>query len=493
MHSRLPEPRLSHTPARRARFGVAFLLLVPLLAGALGAPAATADDLSAAVAQRKAIAAKIQAQRRQVAQLTAAQERVTEGIASAKKKLNGINANLSEVQKDVSTLRANIALVRASFGNLVDQLAQIDRQLGVLQAEERRRQSALVERRELLAERVRQAYAADRVTLLETLLSADSFTDALAQVGYLLDVGLQDEALARQIVEDIRELSALHQEIMGTKADTEVLRDEIAARKTQLDSQLAELKDAQARLAELQKKAAAALAEERQEYARLAKNKTALAAAIARSSAARESLTDRIDGIVAQKKKEREERIRAAREKEAREREAADAARRAAANRPAVSSGGSGSTPSGSSFRSIPSRYNDTLIWPLGGYVSQEYGCTGFGWEPARNGCAHFHSGIDIVAPYGTPIRAAGSGEILYVGWNYADGYDPAWIVVIAHADNMQTWYGHLQPSYPVRAGQWVSQGQVIGYEGNTGQSTGAHLHWMVRLDGVFLNPRLFV
>lgn len=487
MHSRLPESRPARAP-RRARFSLAVLLLVPLLAGALGAPAATADDLTDAVEQRKAIAARIQAQRRQVAQLSAAQERVTAAIASAKKKLNGINANLAEVQEDVSTLRANIALVRASFGNLVDQLAQIDRQLGVLQAEERRRQAALVERKELLAERVRQAYAADRVTLLETLLSADSFTDALAQVGYLLDVGLQDEALARQIVDDIRELSALHQEIMGTKAETEVLRDEIAARKTILDGQLVELRDAQARLSELQKKAAAALAEERAEYTRLAKNKEALAAAIARSSAARESLTDRIDTIVAQKKKEREARIRAAREKEERDRQAA--ARRAA-NRPAA--GGSGAAPSGSNFGSIPSRYNDTLIWPMGGYVSQEYGCTGFGWEPARNGCAHFHSGIDIVAPYGTPIRAAGSGEVVYVGWNYADGYDPAWIVVIAHADNMQTWYGHLQATYAVSAGQWVRQGQVIGYEGNTGRSTGPHLHWMVRLDGAFLNPRLFV
>ena len=129
----------------------------------------------------------------------------------------------------------------------------------------------------------------------------------------------------------------------------------------------------------------------------------------------------------------------------------------------------------------------------MGGYVSQEYGCTGFGWEPARGGCSHFHSGIDIVAPYGTPIRAAGSGEVLYVGWNYADGYDPAWIVIIAHADNIQTWYGHLQAAYTVQPGQWVGRGQVIGYEGNTGHSTGPHLHWMVRLNGTFLNPRLFV
>lgn len=489
MHRRLPESR------RRSRALLSLLLLVPLLAGTLGTPIATGDDLADAVAQRKAIAARIQSQRRQVAQLTAAQERVTAAMAAAKKKLNGINANLSEVQADVATLRANIALVRASFGNLVDQLAQIDRQLGVLQAEEARRQTALVQRKELLAERIREAYAADRVTLLETVLSADSFTDALSQVGYLLDVGLQDEALARQIVDDIRELSAIQQEIHGTKADTEVLRDEIAGRKVELDGQLAELKQAQDKLAGLQKKAAAALAEERAEYNKLAKNKNALQAAISKSATARENLTDKIDAIVAQKQREREARIRAAREREARARDAraqaqADRAEREREERQKAAAG-SGGTPSGAG--SIPSSYNDTLIWPMGGYVSQEYGCTGFGWEPARGGCAHFHSGIDIVAPYGTPVRAAGSGEVVYVGWNYADGYDPAWIVVIAHADNMQTWYGHLTATYAVSAGQWVQRGQVIGYEGNTGHSTGPHLHWMVRLNGAFLNPRLFV
>ena len=68
----------------------------------------------------------------------------------------------------------------------------------------------------------------------------------------------------------------------------------------------------------------------------------------------------------------------------------------------------------------------------------------------------------------------------------------PAWIVIVAHSSNLQTWYAHMQPRYPVRAGQVVKKGQVIGYEGNTGRSTGAHLHWMVEYNGSFVNPRLF-
>jgi murein DD-endopeptidase MepM/ murein hydrolase activator NlpD len=80
----------------------------------------------------------------------------------------------------------------------------------------------------------------------------------------------------------------------------------------------------------------------------------------------------------------------------------------------------------------------------------------------------------------------------VYIGWNYADGADPAFIVVIAHSSGLSTWYAHLQARYPVKAGQAIKKGQVIGFEGNTGHSTGAHLHWMVEFNGEFVNPKLF-
>ena len=90
---------------------------------------------------------------------------------------------------------------------------------------------------------------------------------------------------------------------------------------------------------------------------------------------------------------------------------------------------------------------------------------------------------------YGTPIRASGPGTVLYVGWNYADGYDPAWIVIIAHSAASRP--GTPTCSRRTRCGPasaW-SGGQVIGYEGNTGHSTGAHLHWAVRFNGAFVEP----
>ena len=146
----------------------------------------------------------------------------------------------------------------------------------------------------------------------------------------------------------------------------------------------------------------------------------------------------------------------------------------------------------------IPSEYNGTLSFGRwSGNVTQNFGCTGFSWEPPKGSCPHFHSGHRHRGPGGARRSAPpATAWVGYIGWNYADGPDPAWIVIIVHSDGLQTWYAHMKGEVPGRdqAGQQrVTKGQVIGYEGNTGHSTGAHLHWAVMFNGSFVNPRLFL
>jgi murein DD-endopeptidase MepM/ murein hydrolase activator NlpD len=413
----------------------------------LGAPAATGDDLSNAIAQQKALQAKIAAQKKQVQALTLQQAAVSATISTASKTLNGINANMADVKKQMATAAANVALVKASYQDLANQLAAIDTQLVVLQNDENRRELALIQRKELLAERLRAAYATGNTSLLEIILTSPSFNDILSEVSSYLDVGEQDQVLAAQIAQGVRDVAAVHQAVLAVRADTAELRGLVLEQKKLLDTQLAVLKAQQARVKALQDEAKRHLTIQQNAYNKLASNKKALAAAIARASSARASLLAKID------------RLRAARSSEGR----------------------------------VPSVYNGTLAWPMVGQVTQEYGCTGVVVEPPLGNCRHFHQGIDIVAPYGAAIRASGAGTVLYVGWNYADGYDPAWIVIVAHSAGLETWYAHMQPLFPVRAGDSVSAGQVVGYEGNTGHSTGAHLHWAVRFNGSFVNPRLFL
>ena len=114
------------------------------------------------------------------------------------------------------------------------------------------------------------------------------------------------------------------------------------------------------------------------------------------------------------------------------------------------------------------------LIWPVIGPVTSPFGMR---W-------GRMHEGIDIAAPTGTAIRAAAGGSVIYAGW--LGGYGN--LVVIDHGNGLAPAYGH-QSSVAVATGQAVSQGQTIGYVGSTGHSTGPHLHFEVRVNGVPVDP----
>ena len=120
---------------------------------------------------------------------------------------------------------------------------------------------------------------------------------------------------------------------------------------------------------------------------------------------------------------------------------------------------------------------NIGLIWPVRGPVTSEYG-------PRWGG---FHPGIDIGVGYGTPIEAAKSGTVIFAG--YYGGYGN--FVIIDHGGGVATAYAH-QSHIAVSQGDTVRQGQVIGYVGSTGYSTGPHLHFEVRINGQAQNPRRF-
>ena len=98
-----------------------------------------------------------------------------------------------------------------------------------------------------------------------------------------------------------------------------------------------------------------------------------------------------------------------------------------------------------------------------------------------------FHPGIDIAPGYGTPIEAAKDGVVAFAGW--MSGYGN--FVIIDHGGGFATAYGH-QSRLAVSDGQVVSAGQVIGYVGSTGFSTGPHLHFEIRVNGTAVNPRSY-
>lgn len=121
-----------------------------------------------------------------------------------------------------------------------------------------------------------------------------------------------------------------------------------------------------------------------------------------------------------------------------------------------------------------------SLIRPVSGTVTSRFG--------ARWGRSH--KGLDIGAPKGTPIKAAASGIVTVAQYGYSGGYGN--YVMISHGNGIQTLYGHCN-SLNVSVGQSVSQGQVIAYVGNTGNSYGNHLHLEIRVNGVAQNPQNYL
>jgi len=120
--------------------------------------------------------------------------------------------------------------------------------------------------------------------------------------------------------------------------------------------------------------------------------------------------------------------------------------------------------------------------WPISNFTITTY----FG---RRGVFQRFHTGIDLAAPIGTPIYAARAGQVDTAGWSrYGYGLH----VIINHGGAQETLYAHMS-RIVVRPGQWVDRGDLIGYVGSTGWSTGPHLHFEVRVGGVARNPLAYL
>lgn len=119
-------------------------------------------------------------------------------------------------------------------------------------------------------------------------------------------------------------------------------------------------------------------------------------------------------------------------------------------------------------------------LWPVNGVLSSSFG----GRSDPFSGEGAFHTGVDLVAPAGTPVHATADGVITTAGWSGAYGK----LVVIDHGNGLDTYYAHLS-QFLVVPGQEVRRGEVIALSGGTGRATGPHMHYEVRLHGTPVNP----
>jgi murein DD-endopeptidase MepM/ murein hydrolase activator NlpD len=255
-----------------------------------------------------------------------------------------------------------------------------------------------------------------------------------------LGVVLEAESFADMLdqLEFLNEISRRDQEIAGEVADAKVEMQETrnATRRTRKQ------------VAETTRVVAARTAEQRAVRDRLAWSQRELATARRDKQATladvREDKNEALDHLAAL------------------EAESASLAARIRTAQAAVAPGPTGA-PSASGF-----------IWPVHGVFT-----SGFGWRWGR-----MHEGIDLAVPNGTPVVAAAAGTVIVAGWT--GGYGN--LVVVDHGNGIATAYGH-NTYVTVAPGQAVAQGQLIAYSGNTGHSTGPHVHFEVRVNGSAVDP----
>lgn len=433
------------TPPRLAILALIVLLAIPATAPPPALGAGLSDQIEAARQRQQELAGSIARSEALLRDLRQDQVSTQSAIADTERQLDQINADLGRVKAQIE--RAQAALDRAQIRHdaLVEELRETDYTLGLLEQELASGEEDLKARRQALGQRLAEAYRTENTTLLEQVFTADSFSDVLSQASAYLAYGDQDAALVQEIAEDQQALDTLRLLTAATRLRTDKLRRDTIETQEQIEARRAELGAARAQLVKLEKKTKKIQQAQKGRYRQLVKNEQEAKRIMAEQVAAKEALQRRIAGLVRQAQ--------------------AVASRRA---------GGVG---------------EGRFIWPTRGVVTQDYGCTGFSLEPPRGACPGFHDGIDIANATGTPIRAAADGVVAFIG--YRD--DGAFVVVMGHAGGFETVYGHMLPRYPVRAGQFVKQGTIIGYMGATGYVTGTHLHWEVSKDFSTLNPRAFV
>jgi murein DD-endopeptidase MepM/ murein hydrolase activator NlpD len=367
---------------------------------------------------------------------------VTSRKAEIDARLSRVQAKIAWAQQRERTLAGEIASVNGQIRGLASQVGVVSAQLAPLERDLELHKEKLVRLNELfrlqterfhfyraeyqalidrLGNRLVDLYEQGEPNSLEVLFGAKSFDDLVEQAQVADSLATQDQTIAGQV-------GSAKERVHAQREHTKRFRSLVSAELRTIAVRTNQVRALRDRLVASENQLAAARADKRDALQNVKESKSEFlheASGLQQASAS----------LAAQ--------IRQAQ---------------------SVSSYSAGdSTPSAAGF-----------IWPVNGPVVSP-----FGWRWGR-----MHEGIDIAVGYGTPIRAAASGRVVYAGW--MSGYGN--LVAIDHGGGISTAYGH-QSSIGVSVGEIVAQGQTVGYVGCTGHCFGPHLHFEVRVNGAPVDP----
>jgi murein DD-endopeptidase MepM/ murein hydrolase activator NlpD len=403
-------------------------------------PVAADDPLTEALRRKEALERAVAVSRQNAERYKQAANQFQAAVDSANARISDLAAKQAAAESEAESLGYEIQITEEQLALVAFQLDETKALAESLTAQAAEQQRQLVQREDLYAKHLVATYRQALISPLEMLLSSRTLTEFANRVQQMIFVNRQDQQLAN--------------EIRGLRAGTAAKLDEAAGKQN-------EILGLQDQIASQRK----SLAEQKSKYEQLVAQ---MESAIEQQANARaDAATNKAQAVGALGAANRET-MDLNRKLEDAERQYANLAAQLAAKSGLGAFNGS-----------------KLAMWPVNGVQTSPFGARWGG----------FHNGLDIAAPKFTPLRAASSGRVVTVGRPYQAYGDTAVVVIIAHGYNFSTLYGHLDDSRwpPVKVGQFVAAGTIIGYIGMTGWTTGPHVHFMTIVNGQAVNPRPYL
>lgn len=396
----------------------------------------------------RATAASSSQIRSQINKLQEEKKKIQSEIKDLKKQYDENNADIKDIVVKKNNIDQQVGLLNNQVQNINEQITAYSLLIADKQDELDHAQERYDEMNEDYKVRIRAMEEDGKLSYWEVLFKASSFSNLLDRLNMVDEIAASDTRRLQELAKAAEEVNTAKEDLAAEKAELEVTRQELADTQAELD-------------------------EKRAEADEVIKELVAKGEEIA-------GLKDELEG-------EDQELLKQIAQME-KEYTAAKAAEWAAymatmttvATQPQQAGGGTTSTgtvtvPSGSTSWIRPVSYKK-LTSPFGLRNSP------------TTGASTYHQGVDLAADAGTPIYAARSGVVTTATYSGSAGY----YVTINHGDGYSSIYMHMT-NYVVRSGAAVSQGQLIGYVGSTGISTGNHLHFGIAKNGAYVNPCAYV
>lgn len=387
---------------------------------------------------------------------------VQQQIEQEKEKLKQGKAEEQSLAQEIQGLETKISAVENQVAALQSQISDTEGKIAVAREELKQAQESIDSQDTNLNLRLRTMYKNGSIGFLDVLLGSGSISEFISNIDMVQKVHASDKEVLADLKDD-------YKVVKEKKEELDTLQGQLSSQKQQ----------------------------EAEKQAQLTANKSEVSKKKANVAASNEARQDNIQDLNAEadhimaiiqeeerKAREREERERKEREERERQQkqqqqQAQNGNNNSNGNSGNSTGGDSGGSSDGSSDKGDSSSGGSSgggFTWPVPGHtrISSNYG-----WRICPFHGREKHTGIDIPAPYGTSVKAADSGTVIYAG--YLGSYGNA--VIIRHSSTLYTLYAH-NSSLVVGSGKKVSRGQTVAKIGSTGSSTGNHLHFEVRKGG---------